>query len=293
MTSLSSVTVYNWWGQKNEPPAHLKTKKQLAEIGMKPIKPVGIISTRKYDLYLYDPNNSGSAIAKKKPTDAQLATLAKGREKQNHSREYNCWYKNYGRFIEDRNDAVEWARKVLATDDWVILDTETTGLSGAEIVQIGIINHEGQTVLNSLLKPTITIPNDAINIHGISNEAVTNSPSLTEIYPQIVEALANKKVLIYNANFDISILKYCCQLHKLPLLGLRKRSECVMLWYAQFYGEWSEYFGDYKWQPLNGGHNAIDDCLATLVLIQKMAASELSNLEAIFSKYIGKSKLPS
>ena len=282
MISLSSMTVYSWWGQENEPPQHLKTKKQLAQIGMKPVKPVGVIPTIKYDLYLYDPNKSESALAKKKPTDAQLAALAKGREKQIQSRQYNWWYKNFGRFLEDRNDAVEWARRVLTTDDWVILDTETTGLSEAEIVQIGIINHQGKTILNSLLKPTIAIPNDAIAIHGINNEAVTDSPSFPEIYPQIVEALIGKKVLIYNADFDILILKYCCQLHKLPLLELRKRSECVMLWYAQFCGEWSDYYGDYKWQPLNGGHNAIDDCQATLALIQNIATSEVSDLESTF-----------
>lgn len=136
--------------------------------------------------------------------------------------------------------------------------------------------------MNSLLKPTIAILNDANAIHGISNEAVADAPSLTEIYPQLVEALIGKKFLIYNADFDISILKYCCQLYKLPLLGLRKRSECVMLWYDQFYGEWSEYFGDYKWQFLNGGHNAIDDCLATLALIKKIARSEISNLSDAF-----------
>ncbi|MGL4377252.1 MAG: hypothetical protein ACRCT1_12485 [Microcoleaceae cyanobacterium] len=27
--------------------------------------------------------------------------------------------------------------------------------------------------------------------------------------------------------------------------------------YAHFYGEWSSYWEDYKWQSLNGGHNAI------------------------------------
>lgn len=283
MTNRTCLVVYNWWGKKNEPLPHLLTKNQLAQKGMKPIKPVGVIPTRKYDLYLYDPNNPDSAVAKTKPTIAQIAALAKGRDKQRREREYNWWYKNVGRFIEDKNDAIEWAKKVLATSDWVILDTETTGLYNAEAVQIGVINHEGQTVLNSLLKPTITIPNDTIAIHGITNEAVTDAPSFPEIYPQIVKALADKKVLIYNADFDICVLEYCCKLHNLPLLELSKRSYCVMLWYAQFNGEWSEYFDGYKWQPLlDGGHNAIEDCLATLALIQNMAASEVTNLKDVF-----------
>lgn len=195
---------------------------------MKKVSPVGIIRLRKYDLYLYDPSNPESAIPKKEASVAQLKALAKGREKQKLKYEYREWYRFTGRFLKDKNGAIEWAKKQSETFDWVILDSETTGLQNAEIVQIGIINHEGKTVLDSLVKPTIDIPSDAITIHGITNEAVANAPSFPEIYSHIVEALASKKVLIYNANFDISTLQYCCKLHNLPLLKLSKTSECVM-----------------------------------------------------------------
>jgi hypothetical protein len=42
---------YSWWGESNEPPEHLKTKKQLGELGLSPLKPSGVIATRKYDVY--------------------------------------------------------------------------------------------------------------------------------------------------------------------------------------------------------------------------------------------------
>lgn len=278
--------VYKWWGNKNEPPPHLKTRKQLAEIGMKPVKPVGVIRLQEYELYLYDPNDSESATPKKKASAVQLEALAKGREIQKLNRQRSEWYSRIGRFLEDKNSAIEWARKQLKKRKWVILDTETTGLNDAEIVQIGIIDREGKTVFDSLIKPTIAIPKEVIAIHSITNEAVANAPIFPEIYPQIVEALQKKQVLIYNANFDISILNYCCKLHKLPLLRLDKRCDCVMEWYAQYCGEWSEYYGSYKWQPLNGKHNVIDDCLATLNLIQAMAYDETIDLEASFQEYI-------
>lgn len=68
------------------------------------------------------------------------------------------------------------------------------------------------SIVNTLVKPTIPIPEDAIAIHGITDEMVKDAPNFCEVYPQIVAALAGKEVLIYNANFDIRILKRCCGL---------------------------------------------------------------------------------
>jgi DNA polymerase-3 subunit epsilon len=51
------LTKHSWWGEINEPPPHLKTKKQLGELGLSPLKPLGAIETQKYDVFLYDPSN--------------------------------------------------------------------------------------------------------------------------------------------------------------------------------------------------------------------------------------------
>ena len=279
------VKTYNWWESgDNEPPPHLKTKKQLAEMGLKPIQPVGVIKTRNYDLYLYDSTNLESSAPKKKRelSLSQKAALEKGRNLQ----KYRAWYKEEGYLIKqwilDKNSSIDWAQSLLNSDDWVILDTETTGLGcEAECVQIGIVNPDGSIVLDSLVKPTIVIPDEVIAIHGISNEMVEDAPAFPEVYHEIVKALQDKKVIIYNADFDIKILKYCCELHSLPLLNIKKRSSCAMTEYSAFCNEWSNYYDDYISQPLNGGHTAISDCLAVLALIKKMASSTKGS----FDKY--------
>lgn len=46
-----------------------------------------------------------------------------------------------------------------------------------------------------------------------------------------------------------------------------------MEWYAQWIGDWSDYWGNYRWQPLFGGHRALDDCLAALDYLKAMAAN--------------------
>ncbi len=281
MEADRQIIEYSWWGESNEPPEHLKTKKQLSQIGLKPKNPVGVIYTCKYALYLYDPNNPDSATPKKKATEAQLKALAKGRETSRRKAYYRKWKKYRGRHIIAENDAINWARRILLRekDDWVILDTETTGLYDAEIVQIGVCDLDGKIILDSLVKPTITIPPEVIDIHGITDELVKDALTFPELYPQIVESLKDKQVLIYNADFDISILAYCCRLHELELLKLRKRSDCLMEWYAQFYGEWHDYYESYTWQPLGGNHTAIGDCLAALELLKEMADSEIIDVK--------------
>ena len=284
MTAKTKVTKYDWWGNSNAPPAHLKTKKQLAEIGLKPKNPVGVIHTTNYDLYLYDPENPDSATHKRKATEAQLKALAKGRETQRRKSYRHRWYMNCGRFIEDENSAIEWAREVLVNkDDWVLLDTETTGLDCAEIVQIGIVDLDGKVVLDSLVKPTIPVPPDVTHIHGIDDAMVEDAPTFPEVYPEIVSSLEGKKVLIYNADFDISILRYCRRLHELEPLKLRKRSDCLMEWYAQFCGDWHDYYQSYRWQPLGGDHSAVGDCFAALAVLKDMAEAEIIDIDASFA----------
>ena len=77
-------------------------------------------------------------------------------------------------FIErDRVRAVKWAREqLLAPNEWLILDTETTGFDNAEIVKIVVIDPLGEALLNTLVQPAISIPAEVTEIHGITDEYV-------------------------------------------------------------------------------------------------------------------------
>ena len=267
---------YSWWGESNEPPPHLKTKKQLGELGLSPLKPSGVIETRKYDVFLYDSTNPESCRPKRKPSPKQLETLTANRLKAKIKRDYREWYREVGFIERDRVSAVLWAREQLSLNDLVILDTETTGLYDAEIVEIAIIDCLGEMLLNTLIKPSIPIPAEVTDIHGISDAMVADAPSFPEVYPRIDAVLKDKRVLIYNSAFDIKILNYCCRLHNLPILKLAKRSECLMKWAAEWRGDWSNYYKDYRYFPLpDGNHRALGDCLAALDLLEKMAADSI------------------
>jgi DNA polymerase-3 subunit epsilon len=123
-------------------------------------------------------------------------------------------------------------------------------------------------------------------IHGITDQMVANAPSFAQVYPQLVEAIGRRTLIIYNAPFDCRILQYCCALHQLdPVWGYdvqrqlvtlpaHQPIQCAMRHYSQYCAERSGYRGYPRWQKLpNAGHRARSDCQAVLQILQKMANS--------------------
>lgn len=92
----------------------------------------------------------------------------------------------------------------------VILDTETTGLDTktCDIIEIATAP-VGEKVRSLLLKPRNPIPQEVIDITGITNEMVENSPSLEEALPEVLEMLhldENPTFVAHNAPYDMGIL---------------------------------------------------------------------------------------
>lgn len=179
-------------------------------------------------------------------------------------------------FADDFKIAQSWARELLTQMDVVILDTETTGLdSGAEICQLAVINLSGDVLINTLVKPTRPIPQQASRIHKITDQTVASAPTFADIYDVLRATLTGRRVVIYNVAFDVRMLKQSARPHQLelghPVLGAAGYS-CAMEWYAQWVGDWNDYHGNYRWQRLPGGdHTALGDCQATLAVIKQMA----------------------
>jgi len=180
-------------------------------------------------------------------------------------------------YEEDRREVCEWARTMLL--GCVILDTETTGLYDAEIVQIAVIDQDGAVLLDSLVEPPH--PEKALkkhkgvcaaDIHGLTPDKLKGAPTWTDIWPRLVEALAGRNLVIYNADYDWPIIRTMCDAYGLSTLPPHASIHCAMENYAAFVGEWNDYFGSYRWQRLPGGdHSALGDCRATLAVLKEMA----------------------
>ncbi len=149
--------------------------------------------------------------------------------------------------------AALWARTILQKNP-VVLDTETTGMDGsAEICQIAIIDTDGNTLLDTLVRPTCVIPRDAIRVHGITNEMIKDAPVWLNVAGTVRDLIEKRPVVIYNAQYDLKLLRQSSasagDTHKWSLIAASY--DCAMLQYAKFWAEWNDYRGDWAWQTLD------------------------------------------
>ncbi len=95
----------------------------------------------------------------------------------------------------------------------VILDTETTGLSvkeGHRIVEIGCIELIDQIPTEKkfhyYLNPERKVSQKAFEVHGYSDEFLSNQKKFSDIADEFLKFIENKKLIIHNAEFDLSHL---------------------------------------------------------------------------------------
>ena len=175
-----------------------------------------------------------------------------------------------------------WAANLLQAG-FMVWDTETTGIGAdAKICSIGIVDHLGAVVLDTLVNPGVHIPQEATRVHGITDQDVAQAPTFKQLYVHVYRALHNQTWVIYNAQYDTARLAYECQ-----RIGVRPplpypAPQCAMLNYADYRGERDHRGRGNKWHKLTeavrqqgievvDAHNATGDALMTLALVQKMA----------------------
>ena len=95
----------------------------------------------------------------------------------------------------------------------IVLDTETTGLSvrdGHRIVEIGCIEIDNliptKNIFHYYLNPERKVSEKAFEVHGYSDEFLSDKKKFNEIADEFLDFIRDKKRIIHNAGFDISHL---------------------------------------------------------------------------------------
>jgi DNA polymerase-3 subunit epsilon len=103
----------------------------------------------------------------------------------------------------------------------IVLDTETTGLSaeaGDRIIEIGCVELFARKLTGNnkhwYLNPERDSHEDALKVHGISNEFLRDKPKFAAIADELLDYLAGAEIIIHNAAFDVGFLN-----KELELLG--------------------------------------------------------------------------
>ncbi len=103
----------------------------------------------------------------------------------------------------------------------VVLDTETTGLSvakGHRIVEIGCIELKDHLptskTFHCYLNPQRKVSEDAMKVHGYTDEFLSDKRIFKDVANDFLSFIENKRLVIHNAEFDISHLN-----NELKLIG--------------------------------------------------------------------------
>ena len=106
----------------------------------------------------------------------------------------------------------------------VVLDTETTGLAvkdGHRIVEIGCIELENlvptKHKFHCYLNPERKVSERALQVHGYTDDFLSTKKKFSDVVDDFLKFIENKKLVIHNAEFDLSHLN-----NELKLLGRKK-----------------------------------------------------------------------
>ena len=94
----------------------------------------------------------------------------------------------------------------------IVLDTETTGISvkeGHRIVEIGCIELDNLVPINKFhtyLNPERKVSEKAFEVHGYSDEFLSNQKKFGEIVEDFLKFIEGKNLIIHNAEFDLTHL---------------------------------------------------------------------------------------
>jgi DNA polymerase-3 subunit epsilon len=143
---------------------------------------------------------------------------------------------------------------------YIVLDTETTGLEtsqGHRIIEIGCVEVIDRTITgktyHQYINPEREIDEGAIEVHGITNEFLSDKPKFQDIVTDFIKFINGSELIIHNARFDVGFINY-----ELSKLKSEKRNTTV-----------------------EDGCTVLD----TLALARKMHPGQKNNLDALCKRY--------
>lgn len=112
-------------------------------------------------------------------------------------------------------------KKPSVPNRYVVIDLETTGLNPQYdyITEFGAVLVENSEVIDTfeqLVKPKKRIPEEVEDLTGITNEMVSDAPSINIVLPKFLKFIGNDILVGHNVQFDSQFISAACQRFNLP-----------------------------------------------------------------------------
>ena len=176
-----------------------------------------------------------------------------------------------------------WAQEMLSLPNVVTLDTETTGFGqDDEIIEIALWDIQKHRSYATLVQcQQTTIPKEAEKKHHITKSMLRDAPTWPQIWPKLMSYLTRHVIIIYNADYDLRMLKQTARHYNLPMPELQVH--CLMKHYSAYVGQPSSRAEGHRFLKLAAActhfqiehasaHRALADAQAAAEVIQKLAA---------------------
>lgn len=168
--------------------------------------------------------------------------------------------------------------------DYVILDTETTGLRRpASIWELSIISDNGEILFDRRIRPINCPDHPSFHNPEMTRADLATCPTWAEVRPTVEALLKDRDIVVYNATFDRSMFHCSDEDNNLAQFSWSTHGRwwCAMKAFSEFYGEWDSYHGNYAWKKLvdavricgvkpEVAHRAFADCLMTMRVVSHM-----------------------
>lgn len=152
--------------------------------------------------------------------------------------------------------------------NFVVIDTETTGLkaSSERIIQLSAVKYadwEPVEVWNTYINPKRSVPKEASDINGITDDMLVDKPTIKQVADSFIEFVGNLDVVGYNLPFDLKFLFA----EGIDLTGKKRKYYDVCALAKKKYKDDIAFFTLTDVAKLKGiyfnAHDSLNDCYAT------------------------------
>jgi len=165
----------------------------------------------------------------------------------------------------------------------IVFDLETTGTDTQKDRIVQICVKDGDKITTRLINPEMPIPQEASDVHGITDEMVKDAPTFRQIAKSLYAIMNGRDLLTFNGNaFDVPML-----INEFARCGIDfdvsgvKLIDASNIYRRLNPRDLASAYKQYTGLELDGAHNAENDVLATEVLFRVMCERHKDELDGV------------